>query len=34
MLEKLVGIEQRYDELERLISDPNGMNDYAKIVEY
>ncbi len=34
MLEKLVGIEQRYDELERLISDPQGMNDYSKVVEY
>ena len=34
MLEKLVGIEQRYDELERLISDPEGAMDYSKIVEY
>ncbi len=34
MLEKLVGIEQRYDELERLISDPQGMMDYSKVVEY
>ncbi|MBI1277381.1 MAG: peptide chain release factor 1 [Anaerolineaceae bacterium] len=34
MLEKLVGIEQRYDELERLISDPDAMGDYSKVVEY
>lgn len=34
MLEKLVGIEQRYDELEQLISDPEVMMDYTKVVEY
>jgi len=34
MLEKLAGIEERYDELERLISDPEGMSDYSKVVEY
>jgi peptide chain release factor 1 len=34
MLEKLAGIEQRYDELERLMSDPEIMSDYTKIAEY
>ncbi len=34
MLEKLDEIEARYDELERLISDPANMNDYTKIAEY
>ena len=34
MLEKLAGIETRYDELERLISDPDVMMDYAKVAEY
>jgi peptide chain release factor 1 len=34
MLEKLVGIEERYDELDRLISDPDNMSDYAKVAEY
>lgn len=34
MLEKLAGIEERYDELERLISDPEIMMDYAKVAEY
>lgn len=34
MLEKLAGIEERYNELERLISDPEVMMDYTKIAEY
>jgi peptide chain release factor 1 len=34
MLDKLAAINARYDELERLISDPALMNDYAKIAEY
>jgi peptide chain release factor 1 len=34
MLEKIATIEERYNELERLISDPANMNDYTKIAEY
>lgn len=34
MLDKLAGIEARYDELERLMSDPAVMGDYTKIAEY
>lgn len=34
MLEKLAGIEERYDELERLMGDPDVMMDYSKITEY
>ncbi len=34
MLDKLAGIEARYEELERLLSDPEVMNDYTKIAEY
>jgi peptide chain release factor 1 len=34
MLDKLAGIETRYEELERLLSDPEVMNDYTKIAEY
>ncbi|MEO8610188.1 MAG: peptide chain release factor 1 [Chloroflexota bacterium] len=34
MLEKVAAIEERYNELERLISDPAVMNDYTKIGEY
>ncbi len=34
MLEKLAGIEERYSELERLISDPEVMMDYTKVAEY
>lgn len=34
MLDKLQGIEDRYIELERLISDPEVAADYSKIVEY
>jgi peptide chain release factor 1 len=34
LLEKLAGIEARYDELERMIADPANLNDYEKVVEY
>ncbi len=34
LLEKLVGIEERHAELERLISDPANINDYTKVAEY
>ena len=34
MLDKLAGIETRYQELERLISDPDVIADYSKVVEY
>ncbi|MBZ0291206.1 MAG: peptide chain release factor 1 [Anaerolineae bacterium] len=34
MLNKLAGIEARFNELERLISDPEVMADYTKVVEY
>lgn len=34
MFEKLAGIEDRYNELERLMSDPETMGDYEKIVGY
>lgn len=34
MLDKLAGIETRYEELERLMSDPAILADYAKVVEY
>ena len=34
MLEKLASIEERYDELERLMSDPEVMMDYSKVTEY
>ena len=34
MLDKLAGIEARYEELERLLSDPAVMADYTKVVEY
>lgn len=33
MLEKLAGIEERYNELERLISDPENISDYTKVAE-
>jgi len=33
LLDKLAGIEARYDELERMISDPVNVNDYEKIAE-
>lgn len=34
MLDKLSTIESRYEELERLLSDPAVMSDYDKIAEY
>jgi peptide chain release factor 1 len=34
MLEKLAAIEERYDELERLMSDPVIASDYVKVAEY
>lgn len=34
LLEKLAGIEARYDELERLIADPEIVMDYEKVAEY
>jgi peptide chain release factor 1 len=34
MLDKLASIEARFDELERLMSDPATMSDYTKIAEY
>jgi len=33
LLEKLSGIEARYDELERMISDPANVSDYEKVAE-
>ncbi|MBI3762257.1 MAG: peptide chain release factor 1, partial [Chloroflexi bacterium] len=34
MLDKLAGIEARYDELNRLMADPDRAADYSKIAEY
>ena len=34
MLDKLAGIEARYEELERLLSDPGNIGDYTKLAEY
>jgi peptide chain release factor 1 len=34
MYDKLAAIESRYDELERLLSDPAVLSDYDKIAEY
>jgi peptide chain release factor 1 len=34
LLEKLTGIEARFDELERTIADPANINDYEKVAEY
>jgi peptide chain release factor 1 len=34
LLEKLAGIETRYDELERMIADPANVSDYEKVAEY
>src|ERR1044072_8775462 len=34
MLDKIAAIEGRYDELDRLLSDPDVMSDYEKIAEY
>mgnify|MGYP001463966961 FL=1 len=33
LLDKLAGIEARYEDLERVISDPANVNDYEKIAE-
>src|SRR5688572_6139504 len=33
MLEKLAGIAARYDEIERLMSDPAVSSDYTKVAE-
>jgi peptide chain release factor 1 len=33
LLEKLAGIEARYDELERMIADPANVSDYEKVAE-
>jgi peptide chain release factor 1 len=34
LLEKLAGIETRYEELERMIADPDNVSDYEKVSEY
>jgi len=34
MLEKLAGIEKRYQELEKLLADPEVAQDYEKVAEY
>jgi len=34
LLDKLAGIEARYDELERLIADPANVSDYEKVAGY
>lgn len=34
LLDKLTGIEGRFDELERLIADPANISDYEKVAEY
>ncbi|MBE2183386.1 MAG: peptide chain release factor 1 [Anaerolineae bacterium] len=34
MLDKLAAIEARYDELEKLLSDPAVISDYSRIAEY
>jgi peptide chain release factor 1 len=34
MFDKLDGIEKRYDELERLLADPDVMANYEKMIEY
>jgi peptide chain release factor 1 len=34
MLNRLAGIETRYEELERLIGDPEVIADYSRVVEY
>jgi peptide chain release factor 1 len=34
LLEKLAGIEARFEELERMIADPANINDYEKVAEY
>ena len=34
LLDKLAGIEARYDELEKMIADPANVSDYEKVAEY
>jgi peptide chain release factor 1 len=34
LLEKLAGIETRYEELEHMIADPDNVSDYEKVSEY
>jgi peptide chain release factor 1 len=34
LLEKLAGIEERYDELEQMIADPANISSYEKVAEY
>jgi peptide chain release factor 1 len=34
LLDKLAGIEARYEELERMIADPANVSDYEKVSEY
>jgi peptide chain release factor 1 len=34
LLEKLAGIEERYDELDQMIADPANISDYEKVAEY
>src|SRR5450432_1707086 len=34
MLDKLAGIEARYEELDRLLSDPANLADYSKVTEF
>src|SRR5258708_39783828 len=34
MLDKLAGIEARYEELDRLLSDPENLTDYSKVTEF
>ncbi len=34
LLDKLAGIETRYDELEQMIADPGNVDDYEKVAEY
>src|SRR5262249_2777118 len=33
MFDKLIGIEARYDEIERLLADPATLADYAKVAQ-
>src|SRR5258705_319251 len=33
MFDKLTGIEARYEEVDRLLSDPAVLNDYSKVTE-
>src|SRR5258708_2807179 len=34
MFDKLAGIEARYEELDRLLSDPANLSDYSKVTEF